>query len=98
MANDNVLVGLEDAEGDAEKISEIIKTNLNPIPEFKLSFENDKDKTFVIVEIMKGQQTPYYYEGDGQLIVFMRIGNESVPATPSQLRELVCNQICGGYL
>ena len=38
---------------------------------------------------MKGKQTPYYYEGDGQLIAFMRIGNESVPATPSQLRELV---------
>ena len=28
-------------------------------------------------------------EDDGQLIAFMRIGNESVPATPSQLRELV---------
>lgn len=82
-------VGLADAEGDAEKISEIIKTHLNPIPEFKLSFEKDKDKTFVIVEVMKGKQTPYYYEGDGQLIAFMRIGNESVPATPSQLRELV---------
>ena len=38
---------------------------------------------------MKGKQTPYYYEGDGQLIAFMRIGNESVPATLSQLRELV---------
>lgn len=38
---------------------------------------------------MKRQQTPYYYEGDGQLIAFMRIGNESVPATPVQLRELV---------
>lgn len=89
VANDDALVGLSDAEGDAEKISEIIKTHLNPIPEFKLSFEKDNDKTFVIVEVMKGQQTPYYYEGDGQLIAFMRIGNESVPATPSQLRELV---------
>lgn len=57
--------------------------------EFKLSFEKDKDKTFVIVEVMKGQQTPYYYEGDGQLVAFIRIENESVPATPSQLRELV---------
>ena len=75
VANDDVLVGLSDAEGDAEKISEIIKTHLNPIPEFKLSFEKDKDKTFVIVEVMKGQQTPCYYEGDGQLIAFMRIGN-----------------------
>ena len=89
VANDDELVGLADAEGDAEKISEIIKTHLNPIPGFKLSFEKDNDKTFVIVEVMKGQQTPYYYEGDGQLIAFMRIGNESVPATPSQLRELV---------
>ena len=91
FANDDELVGLADVEGDAEKISEIIKTHLNPIPEFKLSFEKDKDKdkTFVIVEVMKGKQTPYYYEGDGQLIAFMRIGNESVPATSSQLRELV---------
>ena len=84
VSNDSELVGLADAEGDAEKISESIKIHLNPIPEFKLSFEKDGDKTFVIVEVMKGQQTPYYYEGDGQLVAFMRIGNESVPATPSQ--------------
>lgn len=89
VSNDSELVGLADAEGDAEKISEAIKIHLNPIPEFKLSFEKDEDKAFVIVEVMKGQQTPYYYEGDGQLIAFMRIGNESVPATPSQLRGLV---------
>ena len=57
VANDDALVGLSDAEGDAEKISEIIKTHLNPIPEFKLSFEKDNDKTFVIVEVMKGQLT-----------------------------------------
>lgn len=88
VSNDSELVGLTDAKGDSETISESIKTHLNPIPEFKLSFEKDGDKTFVIVEVLKGQQTPYYYEGDGQLIAFMRIGNESVPATPSQLREL----------
>lgn len=89
VSNDNELVGLADAEGDAEKISEAIKIHLNPIPEFKLYFERDEEKILVIVEVMKGLQTPYYYEGDGQLIAFMRIGNESVPATPSQLRELV---------
>ena len=54
-----------------------------------MSFQKDGEKIFLIVEVLKGQQTPYYYEGDGQLIAFMRIGNESVPATPSQLRELV---------
>ena len=45
VANDDALVGLSDAEEDAEKISEIIKTHLNPIPEFNLSFEKDNDKT-----------------------------------------------------
>ena len=39
----------------------------------KLSFEKDNDKTFVIVEVMKGQQTPYYYEGDGQLLSLIHI-------------------------
>ena len=54
VSNDNELVGFADAKGDAEKISEAIKIHLNPIPEFKLSFEKDGDKTFVIVEVMKG--------------------------------------------
>lgn len=89
VSNDNELVGLSDPEGDAEKISEAIKTHLNPIPDVKLSFEKDGEKIFVIVEVIKGQQTPYYYVGEGQLVAFVRIGNESVPATPSKLRELV---------
>ena len=89
VADDDELVGLANAEEDAEKISEAIKIHLNPIPDVKLSFQKDGAKTFIIVEVMKGQQTPYYYDGDGQLVAFMRIGNESVPATPSQLRELV---------
>ena len=27
---------------------------------------------------MKGQETPYYYRGDGSTEAFVRIGNESV--------------------
>ena len=44
---------------------------------------------FVVVDVEAGSQTPYYYEGDGQLIAFVRVGNESVPADPIKLRELV---------
>ena len=49
VSNNGELVGLADAEGDAEKISEAVKIHLNPIPEFRLSFEKDGDMTFVIV-------------------------------------------------
>ena len=34
ISNEGMVVGLEDPEGDAEKISEVIKTRLDPIPEF----------------------------------------------------------------
>lgn len=89
MADDDTVAGLEDAEGDAEKISEAIKAHLNPIPNFKLSFATEDDKKLVALEVEAGNETPYYYEGEGQLVAFVRVGNESVPATPVQLRELV---------
>lgn len=38
VADDDTIIGLPDAEADAEKISEIIKTHLEPIPDFGLQF------------------------------------------------------------
>ena len=71
------LVGLSDAKGDAEKISEAIKSHIDSIPDFKLSFERCEDKEFVVLDVLPGNQTPYYYIGDGQMQAFMRVGNES---------------------
>ena len=34
ISNEGMVVGLENPEGDAEKISEVIKTRLDPMPEF----------------------------------------------------------------
>lgn len=89
IADDNTIIGLENAEKDAETISEQIKVHLNPIPEFTLRFQNVEGKTLIIVEVYAGEQTPYYYSGDGMLTAFIRIGNQSVQATPQQLSELV---------
>ena len=82
ISNSEEIVGLEDPNEDAEKISEIIKTRLDPIPEFRLRFEQiDKGKVIIILDIFKGEETPYYYSGDGVLEAYVRIGNESVKAT-----------------
>lgn len=48
VANDDALVGLSDAEGDAEKISEIIKTHLNPIPEFATVYKGNIIKNLIM--------------------------------------------------
>ena len=74
---------------DSEDISEIIKTHLNPIPKFDMSYKSIEGKDIIVVEVFAGEQTPYYYDGDGQLIAFLRVGNESVPASPIELQELV---------
>ena len=89
IADDDSVPGLEDAKKAAEEISEIVKMHLNPIPEFNLSFHTINDKQIIIVDVKAGNQTPYYYQGEGQLCAFVRIGNESVQASPSQLRDLV---------
>ena len=67
IADDDTLVGLADAKGDAEKISEAIKAHIDPIPDFNLSFAKAEDKEFVVLTVMPGAQTPYYYIGDGQM-------------------------------
>ena len=90
ISNDGQVVGLNDPEGDAEKISEIIKSRLTPIPEFKLRFhKTDDGKVLVVLDVYKGDETPYYYSGDGVLEAYVRIGNESVKTTATELKRLV---------
>lgn len=90
MADDGQIVGLTEPDSDAEKISEIIKTRMEPIPEFRLRFHKTEDgKVLLILDVFKGEETPYYYSGDGALEAFVRIGNESVRASATELKRLV---------
>lgn len=90
ISDENEIIGLDNPVKDAEKISEIIKTKLNPIPEFKMSFRKVEDNILIILEVFKGDETPYYYyNDDGSLEAYIRIGNESVKASPTELQRLV---------
>lgn len=89
VSDENEIIGLDNPVKDAEKISEIIKTKLNPIPEFKMSFRKVEDNILIILEVFKGDETPYYYYNDGSLETYIRIGNESVKASPTELQRLV---------
>ena len=90
ISDDDEIVGLTDPNGDAEKLSEIIKTRMEPIPEFRLRFHKTEDaKVLLILDIFKGEETPYYYSGDGVLEAYIRVGNESVKATATELKRLV---------
>ena len=89
ISNDNELIGLENAEEDAEVISEEIKNRLSPVPEFMLRFDKVDNKKFIILDVFKGMETPYYYTADGTTEAYVRIGNESVKANSTELKRLV---------
>lgn len=90
ISNEGDVIGLDDADHDAEKISEIIKTRIDPLPEFNLRFhKTDDGKVLIILDIFRGDETPYYYSADGVLEAYVRVGNESVKATAVELKRLV---------
>ena len=89
ISDDDQILGLADAEGDTEKISEEIKSKLDPVPAVNLELKDVDGKKLVLLHVYSGQETPYYYIGDKQRLAFVRIGNESVVADRIQLKSLV---------
>lgn len=89
ISDDDQVIGLADVEGDAEKISENIKSKLDPVPTVNLELKEIDGKKLVLLHIYSGQETPYYYIGDKQRVAFVRVGNESVTADRIQLKSLV---------
>src|SRR5574344_920699 len=89
IADDGRVVGLENAEKDAEDISEIIKNSLDPIPEFELTFEREGEKKILVVSVKAGSETPYYVFLKGHRDAYVRVGNESVKANSIDLKRLV---------
>lgn len=89
IEDDGEIVGLINPDSDAEKISEIIKSHLDPVPEFRLRFEQMDNRTVIILDIIPGDDTPYYYSADGVLEAYIRVGNESVKATAMEQKRLI---------
>lgn len=89
ISDDDQVLGLTDAEGDAGKISKDIKSKLDPVPSVNLEYKGVDGKKLVLLHIYPGQETPYYYIGDKQRLAFVLVGNESVVADRIQLKSLV---------
>lgn len=88
--DEDSIIGLENAEKDAETISEQIKNFIDPTPEFELDFhKTEEGKKLIILNVDSGDDTPYYYIKDGSRLAFQRIGNETVQVDRFKLKSLV---------
>ena len=87
--DDGSIVGLPDIQHVAEAVSEQVRERMDPMPDIRLIPLRQDGLDILQLKVMEGHYTPYYYVGDGQRIAFIRIGNESVPATAEQMLRLV---------
>ena len=87
--NDGIVKGLEDVLHVCEAISSKIRDYMDPLPEVEM-IPHDMDGLHILqLKVNAGHYTPYYYVGDGQRIAFVRVGDESLPATAEQMVRLV---------
>ena len=87
--NDGIVKGLDDVQHVCEAISSKIRDNMDPLPEVEM-IPRDVDGLHILqLKVNAGHYTPYYYVGDGHRIAFVRVGDESMPATAEQMVRLV---------
>lgn len=88
--NDARVVGVANPQKDLEFISEKINAHLDPVPVYSLNpVQTPEGRIILVLQIPAGAQTPYYLNLYGKRIAYVRRGNESIPATPHELFELV---------
>ena len=87
--NDGIVNGLDDVQHACETISSKIRDYMDPLPDVEMIPHSIDGLQILQLKVNAGHYTPYYYVGDGQRIAFVRVGDESIPATAEQMVRLV---------
>lgn len=88
--NDGVVRGLDDIQHVCETISCKIRDYMDPLPDVEMIPHKTDGGLYILqLKVNAGNYTPYYYIGDGQRVAFVRIGDESMPATAEHMVRLV---------
>lgn len=87
--DDRIIRGLKDVQHACETISSKIRDYMDPLPDIEMIPQRIDDLDVLQLKVSAGNYTPYYYVGDGQRAAYIRIGDESLPATAEQMVRLV---------
>lgn len=87
--DDGIVKGLDDVQHVCESISSKIRDYMDPLPDVEMIPQEIDGHEILQLKVSAGSYTPYYYVGDGQRVAFIRIGDESLPATAEQMMRLV---------
>lgn len=82
--NGNV-VGLDSIKKDSLKIEHKINDSVKPRPTYQLSAEEIDGKKIIVLDVFKGEDTPYYYNGKA----YRRSDTSTVEVDRQELNRLV---------
>ena len=88
VKDDGEIVGLKNAKNDADAITTYIKDCIEPQPNIYIKPVPYNGKELVILTVYPGRQTPYTYNRRKRRTVYIRIGNSSVVADDTKIKEL----------
>ena len=83
------IVGVKDVKKSYEEITERIKTRIDPSIVPTIDIIKMQDKDLIVVKVIPGQNTPYYYVNKGTRIAFIRTGDQDCEANSIELNELI---------
>lgn len=93
VQDDGTVVGLDDPDGAALQISNMVRDAIKPDLTMFLHYAtlNENGKRIVAVDVQQGTERPYYIAQKGLRPegVFVRQGYSSVPATNTAIRRMI---------
>lgn len=89
ISDDGYVTGLDVTDEECLKIENMINDSLNPVPNYKLETKDLEGKNIIILDILKGKNTPYYYKGKA----YRRANTSTLEVDRLELNRLVMEGI-----
>lgn len=91
--DDSNLIGVENAKGELDKISNMIADSIEPNLIFNLSMNivNELGKEIIVIKVLKGTKRPYYLKSKGMTTegVYLRLGATNKQATRDEIVKMM---------
>ena len=83
------IVGVKDIKKSYEEVSNRIKTRIDPNIIPIVDIVNVEGKKLIVVKVIPGQHTPYYYVNKGTRTAYIRKGDQDCETSSTELNELI---------
>lgn len=83
------IVGVKDIKKSYEEVSNRIKTRIDPSIIPTVDIVDVEGKKLIVVKVISGQHTPYYYVNKGTRTAYIRKGDQDCEANSTELNELI---------